>query len=113
MPSDMNEPYEPIPTRPAPRQRYHLSVAYVVLLWSGLCGGHRIYLGLRRSGWAMFLLTLAGAALFYVGYRNRDVPGSKALLLSEAGVVVLCITLLWIIVDAIRLPSLVRRANAL
>lgn len=112
MPSnDMTEPYEPIPTRPVPAQRYHLSVAYVTLLWFGLFGGHRIYLGLRQSGRAMFLLTLAGAGLFYVGYRNREAPGSHALLLSEAGIALLFIVLAWIIVDAVRLPALVRRAN--
>lgn len=65
-------------------------VAYGLLLVLGLLGAHRFYVGRKRTGVAILLLTLAGV----VGF-------SPAVLAAVA----------WMLVDAFLIPSWIRQCN--
>lgn len=73
----------------------NLALSYVLCLVFGLLGAHHFYLGRRASGLVHLLLTVAGlaSASWGIGF----VFGGLVLLLC--------------LIDLVRLPGLVRRAN--
>jgi TM2 domain-containing membrane protein YozV len=72
-----------------------LAMAYLLLAATGLLGGHRFYLGRGGSALIMLLLTLASLpwALIFWGW-----PG-------------MFVTIIWVVIDALRLPGMVQQAN--
>lgn len=91
--------------------RKHVAVAYVALVWLGWVGGHRIYLGYRRTGIAMLVTSLTGLAFFIVSSRGVALPGMTRLQTGEISVLMMLATLAWQIVDIFLIPSMVRRQN--
>ena len=94
-------PYDPPlddggPTRPFVEKS--VSTAYILWFVTGAFSGHRFYIGSASIGFAQIGLRLVGAMLFFSG--------------DMFGLYLLAAAFLWLIVDAIMLPDLVRKANS-
>ncbi|MCW5731799.1 MAG: NINE protein [Alphaproteobacteria bacterium] len=77
-------------------RRKSAAIAYLLLLFFGLLGAHRFYLGHVGSATALLLLTLASLALipFHVGWGLAWLPP------------------LWLLTDLFLVPAMVARHNA-
>jgi TM2 domain-containing membrane protein YozV len=73
-----------------------MAVAYVLLIFFGVLGIHRFYLGQTGMGLALLLLFFAALATMLLG----------------VGVILLAVVWLWVFVDLFLIPGMVRSANA-
>ena len=76
-----------------------VSVAYKFAFWSGLFGGHRLYLGDHRMFLAMAGIMTIAMMLFYFGY-------------EKIGAFFAIINFAVVFVDFVRLPSMTRAATS-
>lgn len=74
-----------------------VGVTYLLWFFLGGVGGHRFYAGKIGSAITLLLITLLGILLSTVGI----------------GVLFLCITAIWVIVDAFLIPGWIRKKNTL
>ena len=72
-------------------------VAYLFWFFLGLLGAHRFYLGLNQSGTTILMLIVGSFAIAAM---------------SGTGLFLLLIPVIWVLVDAILIPSLVQQHNA-
>ena len=72
-----------------------LAAAYILCLWLGWFGAHRFYLGRMGSAAAMLVITLVSIPLVFV----------------VVGAFTLGAVAIWLLVDLVRLPGIVREIN--
>ena len=94
-------PYDPSvdsdagPSRPFVEKS--VSTAYILWFVTGAFSGHRFYLGSASIGFAQICLRLVGIMLFMSG--------------DGLGLYLLAAAFLWLLVDALLIPDMVRKAN--
>jgi TM2 domain-containing membrane protein YozV len=88
-----------------------LRLACLLAVMLGVFGGHRFYLGKRRTAFLMSAITLAGfvvAAIISIFFRDTAVGIIGDLI---AGLILLSMCV-WVVVDLFHIPSMVRNFNA-
>jgi capsular polysaccharide biosynthesis protein len=96
-------------------RRIALKSAYQRLLLLGIFGGHRYYLGDTNGGRRYLATLMFGAGLALEGLlvvRAWPTASGIGLMLGAAGLLLLAGVIVALIIDAIRLPVLVRGAQA-
>ena len=87
-----------------------VGLAYVLLVLLGGLGAHRFYL--KRTGSAVVLLVLAGAAILWAFFSGFVAIGTENIVGALASAMLLPLVIaLWLIVDLFRVPSMVRKHN--
>jgi len=87
---------DPLPGRPHAQKS--VSTAYILWFVTGAFSGHRFYLGSMSIGFAQICLRLVGGMMLLSG--------------DGFGLYLLAAAFLWLLVDAVLLPDMVRKANA-
>jgi hypothetical protein len=111
-------PGQPSPELSSPqRPTRSLATAYLIWFLVGIFGGHRFYLGDGRGGRRYLVALAIGVALPVLGLAVALVTGdlggvALGLVGWIAGLLVLLGVMAMAIVDAFRLPALIRRADA-
>lgn len=77
------------------RSQKEVGVAYLLWLFLGTIGAHRFYLGMNGSAAAQLILTVIGWAT----------------VILLVGFAFLAVVWVWIIIDAFKMPGMVREAN--
>ena len=70
-------------------------VAYLLWFFAGMLGAHRFYLGRPGTGAALLTITIL----------------SLLLMPTRIGMVTICISVLWVVVDLFLIPGITRRHN--
>lgn len=94
-------PYDPpiaedvLPSRPFVEKS--VSTAYILWFVTGAFAGHHFYLGSASLGFAQICLRLVGIMMFLSG--------------DSFGLYLLAAAFIWLLVDAVLLPEMTRKAN--
>lgn len=94
-PYDLPPDEESAPSRPFVQKS--VSTAYILWFVTGAFGGHHFYLASAPLGFAQICLRLVGIMMFVSG--------------DSFGLYLLAIAFLWLLVDALLIPDMVRKAN--